>query len=114
MNYFEHRRVQHKFFAFSPSGKVPCLRESQSSTTVWDSLAICEFVAERHPEVWPVDMAARAFARSAASEMHSGFSAIRSECPMNVALKIEMDTRSYDLERDVFRLQSLFSYGINT
>src|SRR3954470_9959720 len=58
------------FRRFSPTGKVPCLVDG--SITVWDSLAITEYVAERHAEVWPVDAAARAFARSAAAEMHSG------------------------------------------
>jgi glutathione S-transferase len=60
----------------SPTGKVPCLRDG--STSVWDSLAIIEYVAERHAGVWPADAAARAWARCAAAEMHSGFSALRS------------------------------------
>ena len=63
------------FSGFSPSGKVPCLVDGD--TTVWDSLAITEYVAEAHPQVWPDDRAARAFARSAAAEMHSGFMALR-------------------------------------
>ena len=57
------------FRRFSPSGKVPCLVDGDR--VVWDSLAIVEYVAERHPEVWPEDRFTRSWARSAASEKHS-------------------------------------------
>src|SRR5262245_48151186 len=57
------------FRTFSPTGKVPCLVDG--ATTVWDSLAITEYVAERHAGVWPSEQAARAWARCAAAEMHS-------------------------------------------
>src|SRR5687768_13840084 len=66
------------FRAFSPTGKVPCLVDG--TTTVWDSLAITEYLAERHAGVWPTDAVARAWARSAAAEMHSGFQAMRNIC----------------------------------
>ncbi len=68
----------------SPSGLVPVLRDGD--LTVWDTLAICERVAELTPEagLWPADADARAVARSVAAEMHAGFSALRSECPMNI------------------------------
>ena len=64
---------------FSPSKKVPALTDGE--LRVWESLAICETIAERHPETcgWPTDAAARAVARSISSEMHAGFSAIRNE-----------------------------------
>src|SRR5487761_2610875 len=58
--------------AFSPSGLVPCLHDG--GIVVWDSLAIAASLAERHPDLWPSDRAARAWARSVAGEMHSGFS----------------------------------------
>lgn len=64
----------------SPSGLVPALKDG--GETIWDSLAICEYLAERFPSLWPSDPAARALARSAACEMHSGFQALRAECPM--------------------------------
>jgi glutathione S-transferase len=67
---------------YSPSGKVPALVDG--ATTVWESLAICEYVAERCPDAWPRDAGARALARSVASEMHAGFVALRTELPMNV------------------------------
>ena len=71
--------------AGSPNGQVPVLKDGE--TTVWDSLAICEYVAEKFPAagLWPESAAARAAGRSAASEMHSGFAALRGECPMDLA-----------------------------
>jgi len=71
----------------SPSGKVPALKVGDE--TIWDSLAICEYLAERFPEaqLWPADTTARAVARSVTSEMHSGFQALRSTCPMDLALR---------------------------
>jgi glutathione S-transferase len=69
---------------YSPSGRVPALRHG--AVTVWDSLAICEYLAESFPnfELWPKDPAARALARSVSAEMHSGFAALREQLPMNV------------------------------
>jgi glutathione S-transferase len=68
----------------NPAGKVPVLIDERLA--VWDSLAITEYVAERYPDevVWPRERQARARARSVCAEMHSGFSALRSHCPMNV------------------------------
>ena len=67
----------------SPSAKVPVLKSD--GLLIWDSLAIIEFLAEQHPNkpLWPADMAARATARCVSAEMHSGFQALRDECPMN-------------------------------
>lgn len=66
----------------SPSHLVPVLKDGD--LTVWDSLAICEYLAEKFPaaHLWPQDPALRALGRSAAAEMHSGFSSLRGECPM--------------------------------
>src|SRR5919106_2714717 len=67
----------------SPSGRVPVLKDGEG--TVWDSLAIGEYLAERYPEtrLWPADPGARAMARSACAEMHSSFQALRAHLPMN-------------------------------
>ena len=75
----------------SPSGCVPVLKDGD--LTVWDSLAICEYLAERFPEakLWPADPAARALARSAAAEMHSGFASLRGECAMDLKLREEIE-----------------------
>jgi glutathione S-transferase len=68
----------------SPTGKVPLLLDGDLA--VWDTLAIAEYVAEQHPDkqLWPADRAARATARSVCAEMHSGFTGLRSHCPMNI------------------------------
>src|SRR5688500_2382902 len=69
---------------FSPSGKVPCL--FHGDLAIWDSLAICEYLAELFPEahLWPADRAARARARSISAEMHSGFAAMRRDMSMDL------------------------------
>ena len=68
----------------TPTGKVPLLVDGDLA--VWDTLAIAEYVAEQFPEktLWPADKAARARARSICAEMHSGFTALRGNCPMNI------------------------------
>ncbi|KAI9162920.1 hypothetical protein HJFPF1_04515 [Paramyrothecium foliicola] len=111
---------QPEFKAFSSSGKVPCLHHtideaSEQKLTVWDSLSIVEYVAEKYPDVWPSadQPAAKAFARCAAAEMHSGFSAIRDECSMNVGLRIDLGgPPSQSLQADLERFTALFKYGI--
>jgi glutathione S-transferase len=98
------------FRAFSPTGKVPCLVDG--TTTVWDSLAISEYVAERHAGVWPAEAAARAWARSAAAEMHSGYQALRNTCGMNCGLRIRLHAIDAPLERDLRRLEQLWAAGL--
>ena len=71
-----------QILAFSPAGKVPCLMDG--ALAVWDSLAICEFLAEKNPSLWPQDPAARAVARSVSAEMHSGFQNLRTHMSMNI------------------------------
>jgi glutathione S-transferase len=75
----------------SASGKVPVLRDGDE--TIWDSLAICEYLAERFPDarLWPTDVAARAIARAVTAEMHSSFQTLRSACPMDLALRTRAD-----------------------
>ncbi|RCX10088.1 glutathione S-transferase family protein [Extensimonas vulgaris] len=72
----------------SPAGKVPVLVDGP--LVVWDSLAIAETLAEQYPakQLWPQDPAARAQGRSACAEMHSGFTALRSHCPMNIEARL--------------------------
>jgi glutathione S-transferase len=98
------------FRSFSPSGKVPCLVDGD--TTVWDSLAIAEYLAERHPAVWPAEAKARAFARCAAAEMHSGFQALRGICGMSVGIRVRLDGISPALEADLARIDRLWSEGL--
>lgn len=96
--------------AFSPSGKVPCLVDGD--TPVWDSLAIAEYLAERHEGVWPADGRARAWARSAAAEMHSGFAALRERCTMNVGIRVRLNDTPPELARDIARFSELWEDGI--
>ncbi|WP_026436166.1 glutathione S-transferase family protein [Acidovorax sp. JHL-9] len=72
----------------SPTGKVPVLVDGD--LVVWDTLAIAEYLAETYPEkqLWPQDKAARARARSVCAEMHSGFTALRGACPMNIEAQL--------------------------
>jgi glutathione S-transferase len=100
-----------RFAAISPSGKVPCLVEG--SISVWDSLAIAEYLAELHAAVWPADRAARSFARSAAAEMHSGFAALRNGCPMSCGVRIRLHDTETALLRDLARIQALWSAGLS-
>ncbi len=74
--------------AVSPTGKVPAL--VHGDLVVWDTLAIAEYLAEQFPDraLWPADARARAMARSACAEMHSGFGALRSACPMNIEARL--------------------------
>ena len=91
----------------SPSGLVPALKDG--GLTVWDSLAICEYLAERAGGLWPADAEARALARSAAAEMHSGFSSLRGECPMDLAAEPKPVDLSPATQKDVRRIVSLWS-----
>ena len=103
-----------KFRAFSPTGLVPCLVDGARDTTVWESLAITEYVFEAHPSVWPEAAAARAWARAAAAEMHAGFSALRNLCPMSVGLRIRLFEETDALRKDLSRIAELWEQGLDT
>jgi glutathione S-transferase len=98
------------FRAFSPTGRVPCLHDG--GTVVWESLAITEYLAERHAGVWPADPVARAWARSAASEMHAGFSTLREHCTLSVGIRVRLDEITPALARDVARICELWRDGL--
>jgi glutathione S-transferase len=98
------------FSEFSPTGKVPCLVDG--AITVWDSLAITEYLGERHANVWPAEATARAWARSAAAEMHSGFGALRDVCTMNCGIRVKLHNVSAALQRDLSRLEELWGDGL--
>ncbi len=93
---------------FTHSGKVPALIDGD--VTIWDSLSIIEYVAERFPEagLWPQDRASRAHARSISAEMHSGFLALRSECGMNLHRPIREIALSADARANVARIQEIW------
>jgi len=100
-----------QFKAFSPTALVPALHDED--VVVWDSLAIAEYVYEAHPTVWPSAREARAFARSAAAEMHSGFSALRNICTMSCGLRIRLHEVSPALKRNIDRIDALFTEGLS-
>jgi glutathione S-transferase len=93
--------------SFSPSGLVPCLHDGDA--VVWDSLAIAEYLAERHAGMWPEDRVARAFARSITAEMHSGFSALRGEMSMCIRERVDVRPWSADLAANIERVTELWS-----
>ena len=93
--------------AGSPNGLVPVLKDG--AVTIWDSLAICEYLAEGHPgRLWPSDPVARGLGRAAAAEMHAGFHSLRGECPMDLSLRSE-HTVSELTHQDLRRLVELWS-----
>lgn len=107
---FEQGSSWEKYRKFSPSGRVPCLVDGE--THVWDSLAIAEYLAERNPGLWPEDARARAFARSASAEMHSGFAVLRDRCSMNCGVRVRLHETPAALAKDIARIDELWSEGL--
>lgn len=99
-----------EFRAFSPTGQVPVLIDGERS--IWDSLGIVLYLAERHPAIWPADEAARAFAQCVVTEMHGGFSALRNDCTMNVGVRVQPKPMRPVLVRDVARIREIFEEGL--
>jgi glutathione S-transferase len=101
-----------KILAHSPAGKVPVLKDVE--LLVWDSLAICETLAERHPEakLWPDDPALRAKARAYAAEMHSSFPALRQTLPMNFARVLPCPALPEAVKADIARIVAAWSEAL--
>jgi glutathione S-transferase len=93
---------------YSPSGTVPALRHGQ--LVVWDSLAICEYLAESFPtfQLWPRDHDARAVARSVCAELHSGFQSLRAHLPMNVRSSFPNRGLAPEVQAEVNRVMSIW------
>ncbi|HLV07636.1 MAG TPA: glutathione S-transferase family protein [Croceibacterium sp.] len=98
------------FRAFSPTGQVPVLIDGDR--TVWDSLGITLYLAERHDGVWPQEREARAFAQCVVAEMHGGFGALRNDCTMNVGVRVALKPMSEPLRRNVARVRETFEQGL--
>jgi glutathione S-transferase len=98
-----------RLLGFSRAGKVPVLVDGD--VTVWDSLAIIEYAAEKFPHagLWPQDPARRAHARSISAEMHSGFAALRNECGMNLHRPVGAISLSSDARADIARIQQIWT-----
>ena len=106
--YTDNKADKDRILSFTHSGKVPALIDGD--VTIWDSLAIIEYVAERFPEagLWPEDRARRAHARSISAEMHSGFMALRNECGMNLHRPVRAVDLSDDARANVARIQEIW------
>ncbi|WP_042689531.1 glutathione S-transferase family protein [Azospirillum sp. B506] len=93
----------------SPSGRVPCL--VHDGLAIWDSLAICEYVAELAPDarLWPADRAARAVARSVAAEMHSGFVSLRTTMSMDLKRDRKGEGMTAATAADIARIEALWA-----
>ena len=94
---------------YTPAGQVPVLVDGD--TSVWETLAILEYLAEKFParRLWPADTLARAQARALASEMHAGFGALRGECPMNIRRPVRARALSVEAQANVARIEEMWS-----
>jgi glutathione S-transferase len=110
----EHRillsrpETSQRIYAVSPNGRVPCLHDGDC--VVWDTLAIAEYLAERHPGLWPADTAARAWARCVAAEMHSGFPSLRDQFGMDLR-KRDVVQPSAQTAVDIRRVDAIWREG---
>jgi len=93
--------------AFSPTALVPALHDGD--VHVWDSLAISEYLAERHPGMWPEDRAARAWARSIVAEMHSGFATLRNDMTMCIRERLDVRPWSGALIANIARVEEIWN-----
>lgn len=96
-----------KIYAYSGAGKVPVYIDGAS--TIWDSLAICEYLAEKYPHLWPANPTIRATARCVSAEMHSSFASLRNELPMNCRAQQRSVTLSKGAENDVVRVEHVWT-----
>jgi glutathione S-transferase len=111
---FDERRIplygpgtKEAILKHSPAGKVPVLIDGP--TTVWDSLAILEYLAERNRKLWPVDPADRAKARSISAEMHSGFTNLREHMSMNVRKRYPAKGRAPEVRVEIERIKAIWN-----
>ncbi len=99
----------------SPTGKVPVLKiDDGEGLVVWDSLAICETLAERHPQaqLWPKDESARATARALSAEMHSGYPDLREQLPMDFARRLPLPPLREATQRQIGRVQQAWQQAL--
>jgi glutathione S-transferase len=115
---FEEKRIplygpdsKRELLQYSPAGKVPCLVDGE--LRVWDSLAILEYLAERHPGLWPAEATLRARARSVSAEMHSGFPNLRQHMSMNVRKRHPGKGRTPEVLAEIARIVEIWGecYG---
>jgi len=93
------------------NARVPCLHEE--GFQIWESIAIAETLAERHPQMWPADPQARARARSISAEMHAGFAKLRTAMPMNLKLRLKGKPATPEVQRDIDRVIEIWQEARN-
>lgn len=100
--------TRHQILRYSPTGRVPVLQ--QGTLRIWDSLAICEYLAEQFPEslLWTKDSETRAIARAVSAEMHSGFQQLREHLPMNCRDRFSDLGFSLEIQSDIDRITTLW------
>lgn len=112
----QHPSSKEQILKHSPAGRVPVLKIEEAGTThtVWDSLAICETLAERHPEarLWPEDAATRATARSYAAEMHSGFPDMREQLSMDFARRLPTPALRAETKDQLARILDMWTVAL--
>ena len=99
---------QARILTVSPSGRVPCLHDGKLA--IWDSLAIAEYLAERHPGLWPEDAATRAWARSVTAEMHSGFPDLRNQLSMDLRVRTRVEPTP-ETAANIARIDAIWREG---
>jgi glutathione S-transferase len=108
----QHNATRDTIRQYSGAGRVPVLKieDGGRTVTVWDSLAICETIAERHPQagLWPDDWAARAEARSVSAEMHSGFPDLRDQLGMDFARTLPLPVLRPQTEEQIARILAIW------
>jgi glutathione S-transferase len=106
--YTDDKDDKDRILSFSHAGKVPALVDGD--LTVWDSMAIIEYLAEKFPQarLWPEDRARRAHARSISAEMHSGFMPLRNECGMNLHRPVGAIALSADAKANIARIEEIW------
>ena len=117
LDFSEHSAFRREVARFSPAGRVPVLLDDDFS--VWDTLAIIEYLHDKFPGrgIWPEDIRDRARARSLAAEMHAGFAALRNHCPMNIELRApEIGARLWEehaaLRNDALRIEVMWAEAL--
>ncbi len=113
----QHPSTREQILKHSPAGRVPVLKigEGGRELAIWDSLAICETLAERHPEakLWPDDPALRATARSYAAEMHSGFPDLREQLSMDFARRHPTPELRPETKEQIARIMEMWSVALD-
>lgn len=109
---FHDQKAWNEYKKISPNKKVPCLKDHD--ILVWDSLAVIEYLADDQKKIWPLNKEARAWARSASAQMHSGFQTLRNVCGMNCGVRVKLNEITPELKADIKQIETLWKQGLKT